>query len=255
MKVFNKNCLINKKILVTGASSGIGAKSVLEFNSYGAEVILVGRNKNRLDEITSKLSNKSKYRNIVTDLSIPDSGYECIKNIPKDNLPLDGIFHCAGEELIKPIALTKNEDLDSILATTIKASLSLCRAITKKSIFNNGGSVVFMSSVASVKGIPGMSAYAASKSAINGLSKSLALEFAARRIRFNSIIAGAVKTSMHERLIQNLTPQSTIDYEFKHPLGFGEAIDVANLVTFLMSDASRWITGSEIHIDGGYTAK
>ena len=102
-------------------------------------------------------------------------------------------FPLCREELIKPISLTKTADLDSILAITLKAALSFSRAITKKSIFNNGGSVVLMSSVASLKGVPGMSAYAASKSAINGLTKSLALEFAPRKIRFNSIMPGLLK--------------------------------------------------------------
>lgn len=255
MQVFNKNCLINKRILITGASSGIGRKSAELFNSCGAYVILVGRNEKKLKEISSKLEKKERSSYFITDLSVPDSACDCVNKISKDQPPLDGVFHSAGQELIKPLSLTKDRDLNLVLSSTLNSALSLSRALTKRSIFRNGGSIVFMSSIAAIAGSPGMSAYSASKGAINSLSRSLALEFAPRNIRVNTINAGAVKTSMHERLINNLSPTAASDYELKHPLGIGESIDIANLATFLMSDASKWITGSEINIDGGYTAK
>lgn len=119
----------------------------------------------------------------------------------------------------------------------------------------DNSSVIFMSSVAGISGTPGLAAYSASKSALIGLTKSLALEFAHRKIRFNCLLSGAVISPMHERLIKNLSVNSIQDYESKHPLGFGEKDDIANIASFLLSEASKWITGTAISIDGGYSAR
>lgn len=255
MEVFNKKALLNKKILITGASSGIGEGCAKQFSKCGAKLILLGRDENKLNNIRLELDNTQDHSILKADLSEEDEAFKVICNLKELVLPLDGIFHSAGKELIKPINLVKSADFNSVFFPSVKAAISISRALSRKNIMANNASVIFMSSVAAISGTPGLSAYSASKSAFIGLTKSLALEFAHRNIRFNSLLAGAVKTPMHERLLKNLSSKSKDEYEAKHPLGFGKTTDISNIATFLMSDASQWITGSSICVDGGYTAR
>lgn len=253
METFHHNSLLNKKILITGGSSGIGADAAKMFSNCGASIILLGRSENKLKNVVLGLSKKKKHKYIVSDLSLEDAAYKTLNSIESEFLPLDGIFHSSGSELIKPIQLTKTKDLNYVLSSSLYPAISLARAVSKKGIMVDGGSVIFMSSVAAISGTAGLSAYSASKSSLEGLLKSLALEFSNRKIRFNSIISGAIVSPMHERILNNMPTQSKEDYKLKHPLGFGSPSDISNLATFLLSDASKWITGSQIVIDGGYT--
>ena len=255
MQVFKNNCLSNKKILISGASSGIGADSAYQFSQCGARLILLGRNRNKLEKVLSTLINPNDHTIIVSNLSEDDSAYKAIKSLKNNQLPLDGIFHAAGKELIKPVNLIKQEDIKEVFSSSIYAALSFSRSLLKDEIINKGGSVIFMSSIAAISGNYGLSVYSSSKSAISGLVKSLAIELSKRSIRVNSIVAGAVESPMHDRILKNISTKSAKDYELNHPLGFGKTADISNLALFLMSDASKWITGSEIVIDGGYTAK
>jgi NAD(P)-dependent dehydrogenase (short-subunit alcohol dehydrogenase family) len=125
----------------------------------------------------------------------------------------------------------------------------------KQSLVKDGGSVILMSSVSAVRGTAGMSIYSASKGAIESLAQSAAIELAPRRIRVNAIRAGAFESPMHERIVARLTPEQYDAYCAKHPLGIGRAIDVAQMAVYLMSDAGRWITGSSMCVDGGYSCK
>jgi NAD(P)-dependent dehydrogenase (short-subunit alcohol dehydrogenase family) len=120
---------------------------------------------------------------------------------------------------------------------------------------DDGGACVIMSSAAGLRGQSGMAAYSASKAAVDGLVRSLAVELAPRQIRVNSIAAGAVKTAMHERLMTTLPQVAMEAYEAKHLLGFGNAEDVAAAAVFLLSPASCWITGTTMVVDGGYTVR
>ena len=255
MNVFHENSLYKKKILVTGASSGIGAQAAKQFASCGAELFLLGRDEKKLNDVSSQLRNFKNHTIIQSDLSREEEGFNVITNLPKEKLPLDGLFHAAGSELIKPINLTKCADLKLVFMSSVAAAISMSRSFTKKNIMSNNASVVFMSSVAAISGNPGMAAYSASKSAFEGLTKSLAIEFSHKKIRFNTLLAGAVESPMHERLLRNLQTNSIEEYRAKHPLGFGSTEDVSNMALFLMSDASQWITGTSICVDGGYSAK
>ena len=255
MEVFCKNTLINKRIIITGASSGIGASTAKKFSQYGAKLILLGRNKDTLNEVFKGLENKNSHTVVECDLSNDDDAFNVINNLSKEDLPLNGAFHAAGNELIKPIGLIKNKDFKDNFSSSVSSALSMSRAFFKSKIMNNDSSVVFMSSVAAITGTPGLSAYSATKSALTGLTKSLAVEFANRKIRFNTILSGAVKTPMHDRILGKLSIEAISEYELKHPLGFGCPEDIASLATFLMSDASKWITGTSICIDGGFAAK
>lgn len=251
--VFSPNALRDKRILVTGASSGLGADAARLFSSLGAQIILVGRNEQNLDLTAKSLSNDCFFKKKV-DLSMPDAIYSDIKSLPPDWLPLHGVFHAAGNELVKPIRLCNSSDFDMLMSVTSRAALSIGRAVASKGIMSDGGSLVFMSSVAAITGTPGLSLYSASKGAIEAITRSLAVELAAKNIRVNSITAGAVVTPMHHRLTGGMPDAALDDYRNRHPLGFGTPTDISNLAAFLMSDASRWMTGSCVVLDGGYSA-
>lgn len=249
--VFTAHALKGKKILLTGASSGIGAATAVQLAACGASLILVGRNEQKLSKVLSTLST-SNHEIYSVDLSKPDSLYSFIKALPSHTLPLHGAFHSAGCELVKPARLTKASEIEEIITCSVGAGLSLARAIASKGIMLNGGSLIFMSSVSALAGTAGMSAYSASKGAVDAMSRSLAAELAPRQIRVNTIISGAIKTPMHERLTNSMTLESVQDYQNRHPLGFGDANDIAQVVAFLMSSGGRWITGTSIVVDGGY---
>lgn len=251
--VFSDKALKDCRILVTGASSGIGANAAMFFSSLGAQVILVGRNAHKLDSIASQLSGRSSLVKVV-DLSSPDLIYHEIKNLPSEWLPLDGIFHAAGNELVKPIKFIKSSDFHSLMSVSVQTALSIGRAVSSKGVMSCGGSLVFMSSVAAITGTSGLTLYSASKGAIESMTRSLAVELSSKSIRVNSITAGAVETPMHQRLLEGMPKDAVQDYLDRHPLGFGQPSDISNSAAFLISDASRWMTGACIVLDGGYSA-
>jgi NAD(P)-dependent dehydrogenase (short-subunit alcohol dehydrogenase family) len=165
------------------------------------------------------------------------------------------VFHGAGVELIKPARMTRQADLDNVLCGSLYAGFGIARAVSQKNTMQDAGSVVLMSSVAGSTGQVGMTAYSAAKAAIEGLVRSLSCELAARTIRVNAIAAGAVETAMHARLTRGSGEAATAEYARSHLLGFGTADDVANAAVFLLSGASRWITGSVMAVDGGYMVR
>ncbi len=142
-----------------------------------------------------------------------------------------------------------------MFGSAVYAAAGLARAAAQKGGLKDEGSLVFMSSVAGSSGQVGMSAYSAAKAAVDGMVRSLACEFAPRRIRVNAIAAGAVRTPMHDRLTHGAADEVLGNYENMHLLGFGEPEDIANAAAFLLGPAGRWITGTTWVIDGGYLCK
>jgi NAD(P)-dependent dehydrogenase (short-subunit alcohol dehydrogenase family) len=157
--------------------------------------------------------------------------------------------------MVLPVKLLRNRHLDEVFGAGVRGAFGIARAAAKKNVLADGGSLVLMSSVASVCGRPALSAYCAAKAAVDGLVRSLAVEFADRRIRVNSITAGAVETAMHKDFVRSISDAARKDYEDFHLLGFGKPEDVANAALFLLSDAGRWITGTAMAVDGGAAAK
>jgi len=252
-RIFSDDALRDRHILITGASSGIGANAAKFFSELGAKVILVGRSAHKLNTLSEELSRNSSLVKVI-DLSAPDLLYEEIKSLPPEWLPLHGVFHAAGNELVKPIKLMKSSDFDSLMSVSAKSALSIARAVSTKSVMSDGGSLVFMSSVAAITGTSGLSLYSATKGAVEAMIRSLAVELSAKSIRVNAITAGAVDTPMHQRLLRGMPENAIQDYLSRHPLGFGHPTDISNLAAYLISDAARWMTGSCIVLDGGYSA-
>lgn len=252
--LFDPSLLRGQRILVTGASSGIGRATSVLLARCGAQLVLNGRNLERLGQTLAALEG-SGHELAPFEMDGADGTAEFLKELTKDGRPLSGIFHAAGVELVRAVKLSKAEHVDQVFGSSVLSALALARGAAMRGVMCDGAALVFMSSVAAQSGQTGMSAYSAAKAAVDGMVRSLAVEFAARRIRVNSIAAGAVTTEMHQRLT-GATPSAALQaYEAKHLLGFGQPDDVAQVGAFLLSDAGRWITGATWVVDGGYLVR
>jgi NAD(P)-dependent dehydrogenase (short-subunit alcohol dehydrogenase family) len=252
--VFSKDCLAGGTYLVTGASSGIGQGTAKLIAQCGGRVIISGRNEDRLNETFSSLEGTGHSISAV-DLVDADQTADWMKNVIAEHGILSGVFHSAGMEFVRPIRMTKQAQLNDVFGSSLFAAFGIARAASQKNTIIDGGSLVFMSSVASLRGQKGMAAYAAAKAGIDGMIKPLSIEFSDRQIRVNSIVAGAVKTPIHDRLVKCISDEELLHYENSHLLGFGEVEDISNTALFLLSSASRWVTGTSLVIDGGYVVK
>jgi NAD(P)-dependent dehydrogenase (short-subunit alcohol dehydrogenase family) len=254
MNIITDNHFQDRFFLITGASSGIGRATAEIIASRGGRLVLCGRDQNKLDNLLKNIPGKNHILN-VSILDSMDNSDELLRSITSKHGQLDGIFHCAGIELIRPIKITKQIHVNQVFSSSIFAAFGIGRAVSSGMTLKEGGSLVFMSSVASISGQAGMSVYSAAKSAIDGLTRSLAAELAPKKIRVNSIISGAVKTPMHDRIISASGELATELYNKSHLLGFGDPVDVAEAAIFLLGSGSKWITGTSLVVDGGYLAK
>tara|TARA_B100001769_G_C22085978_1_gene585415 strand:+ start:867 stop:1649 length:783 start_codon:yes stop_codon:yes gene_type:complete len=251
--IFSKKLLKDQTIFITGSSSGIGKETAQLLKKLGARLILISRSKERLLSI-KEFQDPKNVVCLEMDLSQNHADLKIFDNLPTKWLPLTGVFHCAGQEILKPLPLVSIKEYEKLSALSLHSVFLFSKAATKSKYFADGSSLVFMSSAASIIGTPGMSQYASIKSAINGASLSIAAELAFRKIRVNTILAGAIETPMHKRLTSKLSEKSLDEYRKKHLLGFGKPIDVANMVVYLLSPASKWITGCSFNVDGGYSS-
>lgn len=243
----------NHKVIITGASSGLGKDAVEKLNANGVFTVLCGRNEAKLNTVKAGLTNSQLSDVLVIDFE----NFSSIKQWLKESVNSSGVFtgfvHCAGVDITKPYKLLKEADFDLLYKLNITTPFSIAKELVNKSFFSKeGGSLIWMGSVMGSLGQKGKIAYTANKSAIDGLVKSLALELAPRNIRVNSVAPGIVKTPLTEDLFSKLSEESISEIEKMHPLGLGNSEDVSNLIAFLLSDQSKWITGTTHYIDGGY---
>lgn len=245
MDKYNPFSLNGKKILVTGASSGIGRGIAIACSKMGATVVINGRNQEKLKETLSQMDGEG---HVVSACDLKD--VEAVK-VMVANLPgLDGIVHCAG---IGDRVLCKNvteEDLDRIMAVNYKAPVMLQTEILRQKKIKKGSSIVFVASIASDSPSIGNSLYAASKGALVSYANCLQLEMAPRQIRVNCISPAMVWTDLVIK--GGVTEEELRLDEQKYPLKrYGTPEDIANLAVYLLSEASAWMTGSNIRITGG----
>jgi len=240
-------------VLITGASSGIGQRCSVLLSELGAKVILVGRNKERLEQ-TSSLLKGSGHRIEIFDLLRMDEITIWMKEITKITGLLNGLVHCAGVRKTIPLRFLQNNELQNMMNINFNVAVNLIKGFRQKNVCKYPSSIVLISSVLGLVGQPGVAAYSASKSALIGLTKSLALELSSEKIRVNCVVPGYVKSEMFEKHKEILTPEQISQIESFHPLGLGDPIDVAYAVAFLLGDTGKWITGTTLVVDGGYTA-
>lgn len=245
MDLFNPFSLAGKTILITGASSGIGRGIAVVCSKMGAKVMAVARNRERLEK-TLQLMEGDEGLAFTCDLTSPSETGAMVASLPK----LDGVVHCAGVGQRIPCKLVSEEDVDGVMGINFKAPVLLQKELLAQKKLNKGGSIVFIASVASTMPSNGNAIYSASKGALISYSNCLSLELAPRQIRVNCISPAMVWTDL---VIQEGADEEQLKSdESTYPLKrYGTPDDIAYLTVYMLSDASSWMTGSNVRITGG----
>lgn len=245
MTNYNPYSLEGKTILITGASSGIGRATAIECSKMGAKCVITGRNQERLQETFNQLEGEGHLQ-IIADLSTQEGIDLLVEQSPN----IDGLVNNAGVGRNKPISFIKQEDLEYVFQTNAFAPILVTRSFAKKKKINQGGSIVFTSSIAAYESNFGNGIYGASKSAILSFTRYCAQEFANKNIRANSVHPGMVETNLiHRGTYSDEDLQKDV---LKYPLKrYGQPNDIAWAIIYLLSDAASWVTGSALTIDGG----
>ena len=244
MTSYNPFSLDGKTVLITGASSGIGRQTCIEASKMGATVVLTGRNESELKKTLSLMEGEG-HQIMLADLTNDEDIASLVAILPE----IDGFVCNAGVSKRIPIRFLKRQDIYGVFETNLFAGMLLTKAIIKSKKIRNGGSIVFTSSKAAHQSTPGNSIYATSKAAIDSFARGCALELAPK-IRANAILPGMVETPLiHNGSLSDEDIQKDKDrYLMKR---YGTPEEIAWAVIFLLSDASAWITGSSLVIDGG----
>ena len=249
----NPFSLKNRNIIITGASSGIGQQTAILCSQMGAKVTIIGRNEERLNATLSQMEGKG-HKVVAFDLTDTEDIKGLVKNIVLQQGPIDGLVCCAGISGILPLKLMSVELQEHYFRTNVFATIELTRQVLQmNNVSKDGASVIFFSSVMGVVGENAKSLYSMTKGALISASRSLAVEYAKRKIRVNCISPGVVITPINVNQPYIADPEKRSLLEVKHPLGLGQTSDIANACVFLLSDASRWVTGHNLIVDGGYT--
>ena len=246
--MYNPFTLEGKRVLVTGASSGIGKAIAIESSKMGASIIITGRNEERLKK-TYYLLKGNGHGLIVADLSVKED----IERLHKELPVIDGLVNCAGLTKVAPFSFATRDSFEEVMNVNFFAPTELTRLMVKTKKIRKGASIVFISSVSGVYCSAVASAiYSSSKGAVNGLVKGVALDLAPKGIRVNSVNPGMIDTDIFTG--SAITDEQLKTDMLRYPLGrYGKPEEVAYAVIYLLSDAATWITGSNLLIDGGYT--
>jgi len=251
----NHFSLQDKNILVTGASSGIGASCCITCSELGANLILLGRDQRKLEQTLKKL--KPGNHSVLSYDLMNIEGIEKALEEPLNKYgKIHGFIHSAGIDITKPLNNLRLIDYQKIFSTNVISGFEIARILSKRKFYAvEGTSYIFIASVFGMLGSPGTIAYSASKGALLAGSRSMAIELAAKKIRVNCISPAIVQTELTDKLFSELPVGSLERIKALQPLGFGSPVDIANACVFLLSDEAKWITGSNLVIDGGYSCQ
>jgi NAD(P)-dependent dehydrogenase (short-subunit alcohol dehydrogenase family) len=242
-------------VFVSGASSGIGQAVATELSAHGCGVILCGRDAERLGQTAGALG-KAPHRTLILDLAQHDAIVPAVQRLRADVGPIYGMCHAAGVVETRPLAANTVNVMRSQLDINLLAGLELARAVCRRDVLAaEGGSLLFISSVYGRVGMPGQIGYCATKGAVASAVRALAVELARRNVRANCISPGLVFTQMTKRSLEMLSADHVERLKAAHPLGPGTPQDVARAAVFLLAPATRWITGADLAVDGGFTAQ
>lgn len=257
--MINPMSMEGKAIIVTGAASGIGKECARLLYKLGAGLLLLDKDEEGLEAIKNGLDpSGGQVAARVVDLIDLDGAKSVLLAAKKETgMPYTGLVHCAGIPSVLPLRALSEEHYEKVMKINTQAGLVLAKAFSGRQGHDpdKQGSIVFVSSVYGVVGSAGNVAYATSKAALIGMTKALAVELSGKNIRVNCVAPGFIKTNMAGSVNAMFDVEYSDRIEKMHLLGWGEATDVANAIAFLLSDASKWTTGTVFNIDGGFTAQ
>lgn len=239
-------------VVVSGGSSGIGLATAQRLALEGAQVGLLARDDGRLQAALATLPGTG-HVTMVCDAVSEEATAAAIKSLKDRWGVIHGGVMCAGTHSVRPLAVSKPANFQEMFNLNVITAVNVLRPLIR-ALPQGSGSLVVVSSVAGLRGAPGASAYATAKGALLSLVRSLARELAPRGARINAVVPGVVATAMTEQFLGTLAPAQREALIKSHPLGLGRPEDVAAAIAFLLSSDARWVTGTELIIDGGLTA-
>jgi len=242
--------LSGRRVLVTGASSGIGRATAAVLAGMGVRVLASGRDAGRLEATVADLAGEG-HRAAPFDLEDADAIPAWIKAETAERGPLDGVVHCAGLQIGKPIRSLDAAFFDRVTRINLLSGLMIAKGFRQRGCNPGRGSMVMVSSLAAMVGQPSNVVYAATKGGLISATRGLAIEFLRDHIRVNALAPAMVETEMTGRFRSTVTDEQYAAVLAAHPMGLGEPEDVALAAAFLLSDAARWITGVVLPLDGG----
>ena len=249
--IYNMNCNIynfeGKNILIDGGGRGIGKATAQLLAKLGARIILLDMKEHELKETVNSLEGDN---HIIHTFDLSNLGQisTVISEIAAEVGGIDGYVHCVGIRSYQPLKVLDYSSLQKVMNVNFVSFVEMTRQLMKKGNYNKGLSVVAISSISSKNGGAGVTAYAASKAAIDGAIRSMAPELAKKGARINSVMPGQTHTEAYDEIVgDSVDPVLNRQY-----LGLSEPSDIANVIVFLLSDSSRMITGAAIPVDGGY---
>jgi len=242
----NPFSLQDKTILVTGASSGIGKAIAIECSKMGAKVFITGRNEQRLEETYNEMEGMQPHY-IVADLTKKEDIDRIVEKVKE----LDGLVNCAGISGHSLFSFLKEEEVKNMFDINFFSQMNICKQLLRKKKINKGASIVFLTSTSGIlSSYIGGSIYSATKGALNGLIKSMAIELAPKKIRVNSVMPSMIETTIMSS--GDVTEEQFEADKQKYPLKrYGKPEEVAYATIYLLSDASTWTTGTNLLLDGG----
>ncbi|MFC1718246.1 SDR family NAD(P)-dependent oxidoreductase [Candidatus Poribacteria bacterium] len=244
--------LKGKSAIITGASSGIGKAAAVRLAQDGCNIFMVARRERRLQELKEEIASLDvQIEYAVGDVTNEDFAEKVVLQAHEMFGCLNILVLSAGNAFIRSFSSTSTIHFRSLMEVNSFGVVNFCKEGIKK--MSPGGSIILITSPTGIYGAKGMSAYALSKGGIVAFGRCLALELAVRNIRVNIISPGFVETEMTQKLCRGLTEAQNKQIEGAHPLGIGNATDVANAISFLASGESSWITGIVLPVDGGFT--
>ena len=240
--------LSNKNIIVTGAASGIGRETAIVASKVGAKIVMLDLSEEGLRVTMSLLEGGGRSAHVI-DLCDTGSIAPLIKTIAEQHGMIDGVVHCAGISSRKPLNVLSKNGFSKVMDINFYSFVELVRQTTKKKYFSDGGSIVVISSISSIKGYKAKTEYCVSKAAVDAFVRCMAAELADRKIRVNSVMAAEVLTPLALKARETNAAVGASD--FSAPLGPSDPYEVANTICFLLSNATKTITGTSLLIDGG----